>query len=101
MTNPSNKELRLRKNCQLYTYLLVTLGKDVPEEIQECADSYDYDFLVDCVAQLSDELKGLDSDTFEKIMNNTESNEARELAYWWKMHQEANRVGEEIVQTCL
>jgi len=99
--NPTNKELRLRKNCQLYVYLLVSQGKEVPEEIQECADSYDYDFLVDCVAQLSDELEGLDSDTFEKIVNNTESNEARELAYWWKMHQEANRVGEKIVKTCL
>jgi len=99
--NPTNKELRLRKNCQLYVYLLVSQGKEVAEEIQECADSYDYDFLVDCVAQLSDELEGLDSDTFEKIVNNTESNEARELAYWWKMHQEANKIGEEIVQTCL
>jgi hypothetical protein len=99
--NPTNKELRLRKNCQLYVYLLVSQGKEVPEEIQECADSYDYDFLVDCVAKLSNELEGLDSDTFEKIVNNTESNEARELAYWWKMHQEANKIGEEIVQTCL
>ena len=99
--NPTNKELRLRKNCQLYVYLLVSQAKEVPEEIQECADSYDYDFLVDCVVQLSDELEGLDSDSFEKIVNNTESNDARELAYWWKMHQEANRVREEIVQTCL
>jgi len=99
--NPTNKELRLRKNCQLYVYLLVSQSKEVPEEIQECADSYDYDFLVDCVTQLSDELEGLDSDTFEKIVNNTESNDARELSYWWKMHQEANRVREEIVQTCL
>ena len=65
--NPSNKELRLRRNCQLYVYLLVSQGKEVPEEIQECADSYDYDFLVDCVAQLSGEIEGLDSDTFEKI----------------------------------
>jgi len=99
--NPTNKELQLRKNCQRYVYLLVSQGKEVPEEIQECADSYDYDFLVDCVAQLSDELEGLESDTFEKIVNNTESNEARELSNWWKMHQEANRVREEIVQTCL
>ena len=99
--NPSNKELRLRKNCQLYTYLLVLQAKEVPEEIQECADSYNYDFLVDCVTQLSDELEGLDSDTFEKIVNNKESNEARELAYWWEMHQTANRLGDEIVKTCL
>lgn len=99
--NPSNKELRLRKNCQLYTYLLVLQGKEVPEEIQECANSYDFDFLVDCVTALSNELEGLDSDTFEKIVNNTESNRARELSYWWKMHQEANSIREEIVQTCL
>lgn len=99
--NPSNKELRLRKNCQLYAYLLVAQGKEVPEEIQECADSYDYDFLVDCVSDLSDEIEGLESDTFERLVNNTESNDARELAYWWKMHQEANKLREEIAQTCL
>jgi hypothetical protein len=99
--NPSNKELRLRKNCQLYAYVLVSQGKEVPEEIQECAASYDYDFLVDCVTQLSDEIEGLDSDSFEKIVNNKESNEARELAYWWEMHQMANSLGDEIVKTCL
>jgi len=99
--NPSNKEIQLRKNCQLYVYLLVSQGKEVPEEIQECADSYDYDYLVDCVAELSDELESLDSDTFEKIVNNTESNEARELAYWREMHQVATRLGDKIVKTCL
>lgn len=99
--NPTNKELRLRKNCQLYVYVLVSQGKAVPEEIQECADSYYYDFLVDCVAQLSDEIEGLDSDAFDRIVNNKESNEARELAYWWEMHQVANRLGDEIVKTCL
>ncbi|MFC2057466.1 hypothetical protein ACFLR6_00860 [Campylobacterota bacterium] len=99
--NPTNKELRLRKNCQLYVYVLVSQGKEVPEEIQECADSYDYDFLFDCVTQLSDEIEGLDSDTFDRIVNNKESNEARELAYWWEMHQVANKLGDEIVKTCL
>ena len=99
--NPSNKELRLRRNCQLYVYLLVSQGKEIPEAIQECANSYDYDFLVDCVAQLSAEIEGLDSDTFDKIMNNKESNEARELANWWEMHQAANKLGDEIVKTCL
>ena len=101
MYEPSNKELRLHKNCQLYAYLLVSQNKEVPEEIQECANSYDYDFLVDCVAQLSDEIEGLDSEMFEKIVNNKESIEARELAYWWKMHQYANGIGDEIVKTCL
>ena len=99
--NPSNKELRLRKNCELYVYLLVSQGKEVPEEIQECADSYNYDFFVDCVAQLSAEIEGLDSATFDRIVNNKESRESRELAYWWEMHQAANKLGDEIVKTCL
>lgn len=99
--NPSNKELRLRRNCQLYVYLLVSQGKAIPEEIHECANSYDYDFLVDCVAQLSAEIESLDSDTFDKIINNKESHEARELANWWEMHQAANKLGDEIVKTCL
>lgn len=88
--NPSNKEMRLRKNCQLYAYLLVSQGKEVPEEILEGANSYDY--LVNCVAEMTQELEGLDSETFDKIVNNTESLEARELAYWWDMQQEADRL---------
>jgi len=88
--NPSNKEMRLRKNCELYAYLLTSQCKDVPEEIQECADSYDY--LLNCVAEISQELEGLDSDTFDRIVNNTESLESRELAYWWEMQQEADRL---------
>ena len=99
--SPTNKELQLRKNCQLYVYLLVSQGKEVPEEVQECADSYDFDFLVDCVPQLSNEIENLDSDTFDRIMNNKESDKARELAYWWEMHQMANSLGEKIVKTCL
>ena len=83
--NPSNKELRLRRNCQLYAYVLVTQGKEVPEEIQECSVSYDY--LVDCVADLAQELKDLDSDTFDKIVNNTQSQRARDLSHWWEMYQ--------------
>ena len=83
--NPTNREIQQRKTCQLYVYVLISQGKEVPDEIQECAVSYDYP--VDCVAQLSKELKGLDSDTFEKIVNNTQSNKGRDLAQWWEMYQ--------------
>lgn len=83
--NPTNKEMQLRKTCQLYAYVLLSQGKEVPEEIQECTVSYDYP--VECVAELSQALKDLDSDTFEKIVNNTQSKEARDLAQWWKMYQ--------------
>lgn len=88
--NPSNKEMQLRKNCQLYAYVLLSLDKEIPEEIQDCIDSYEY--VVNCVAELSQELQSLDTDTFEKIVNNTELLESRELAYWWEMHQEADRL---------
>lgn len=83
--NPTNKEMQLRKTCQLYAYVLLSQGKEVPEEIQECTVSYDYP--VECVAELSQALEGLDSDTFEKIVNNTQSKEARDLAQWWEMYQ--------------
>jgi len=99
--SPSNKEMQLRKNCQLYAYLLVAQGKEVPEEIQECADSYDYDYIVDCVADLSDALESLDSATFERVVNNPQSQEARALAYWWEMHQQANQLGNNLTKTCL
>jgi len=82
---PTNKEMQLRKTCQLYAYVLVSQGKEVPEEIQECTVSYDYP--VECVAELSQALEGLDSDTFEKIVNNTQSQESRDLAQWWEMYQ--------------
>ena len=83
--SPSNKEIQLRKTCQLYAYVLEALGKEVPEYIEECADSYDYP--VECVTELVKVLKEMDSETFEKIVSNGESNEARDLANWWEMYQ--------------
>lgn len=86
----SNRELQLRKTCGLYAYVLSAQGKEVPEMIQECADSSDsdeYDCLVDCVAELSEVLKGFDSETFERIVNNSDSSDARELSHWWEMYQ--------------
>ncbi|MFT5661863.1 MAG: hypothetical protein ACI9TV_002510 [Sulfurimonas sp.] len=88
--NPSNKEMQLRKNCQLYAYVLVSQDKEIPEEIQDSIDSYEY--IMNCVEELSAELKSLDSDTFDRIVNNTELLEARELAYWWEMREEADRL---------
>ncbi len=83
--NPTNREVQLQKTCQLYAYVLKSQGKEIPEAIQECVASYDY--LLDCVADLYQELKSLDSDTFEKIVHNTDSKKARDLAQWWKMYQ--------------
>lgn len=83
--NPTNKEIQLQKTCQLYAYVLALQGKNVPEEIQECSVSYDY--LVDCVADLAQELKDLDSDTFDRIVNNTQSQRALDLSHWWEMYQ--------------
>ncbi len=83
--SPSNREIQLRKTCQLYAYVLTMLGKETPEEILECADTYDYP--VDCVKELYQELKDLDSDTFDKIVNDSESMQARDLAQWWEMYQ--------------
>ena len=96
---PTNKEMQQRKTCQLYMYVLTSLGKEIPYEILECAHSYDY--LVDCVAELSEALKGLDSDTFDRIVNDTQSKEARDLKYWWEMQQEADRLSKALRKTCL
>lgn len=85
--SPSNREVQLRKTCKLYAYVLISLGKEVPEEIQECVDSEDYDYLVDCVAELAQTLRDLDPASFDQIVNNTESTEARDLAQWWDMYQ--------------
>lgn len=82
----TNRELQLRKTCQLYTYVLVSQNKEVPEYIQECADSDEYDCLTDCVAELSQEVQAFDSDTFERIVNNKESVEAQKLSLWWEMY---------------
>lgn len=86
----SNKEMQLRKTCKLYAYVLAAQGKEVPESILECRDSdgsEEYDCIVDCVADLSHILKGMDTDIFNKIVKNTDSQEARELAHWWEMYQ--------------
>ena len=83
--NPSNREIQLRKNCELYVYVLASQGKEIPEALQECADSYDYP--IDCVSELSKAIQGLDPATFDKIVNKSDSQEARDLANWWEMYQ--------------
>ena len=61
-------------------------GKEVPEHIQDCLDSYEY--VTNCVEELLEELKSLDEGTFNKIVNNTDTIESREVAYWWEMQQD-------------
>lgn len=82
---PSNQEIQLQKNCEIYAYVLRALGKEVSEEIQDCIEDYEYS--IDCVQALVKILQELDSDTFKKIVNNPESTVARELATWWEMYQ--------------
>ncbi|MBT5934800.1 hypothetical protein [Sulfurimonas sp.] len=92
--NPSNKEMQLHKNCQLYAYVLTSQGKEVPQEIQDCID--DYEYVINCSEDLYKEIKGLDTDTFEIIVNNKELLESRELSYWWEMYKEYNRIQREL-----
>lgn len=88
--SPSNKEMQLRKNCELYAYLLTELGKEIPEEIEDCIA--DYEYVLNCVKELYKEIESLSSDDFERIINNKEKLESRELAYWWEMQREADRL---------
>lgn len=83
--NPNNREVQARKTCELYAYVLISQDKEVPDAILECASSYDYP--VECVSELARELQSLDSATFERIVNNPFSQEARDLARWWDMYQ--------------
>ncbi|QOP43568.1 hypothetical protein FJR45_06215 [Sulfurimonas sediminis] len=83
--NPNNREVQARKTCELYAYVLISQDKEVPDVILECASSYDYP--VECVSELAQELKSLDTATFERIINNPFSQEARDLARWWEMYQ--------------
>ena len=81
----TNREVQLRKTCQLYAYVLSAQGQEIPETIQECADAYDYP--VDCVKELYQALEDLDTETFDKVVNDPHSLQARNLASWWKMYQ--------------
>lgn len=88
--SPTNQELQLSKNCQLFAYLLRSLGKEVPEHIEDCANSYEY--VYNCVSELLETLKNLDEESFQKVVHDTKRVESRELAYWWEMQQEADRL---------
>jgi len=83
----SNKEIQQRRNCQLYVYVLESQNKEVPDNIQECADSDAYNYLIDCSKGLSEEIQNFDSETYERIVNNKQSTEAQQLAQWWEMYQ--------------
>lgn len=85
-----NKEMQLQKNCQLYLYLLESLGMEIPEAVEECAASYEDVF--NCVNEMAALLESLDKSTFDAIVYNKERLESRELAYWWEMRKEADRL---------
>ena len=87
---PTNKEIQQRKTCQLYVYVLIALGKEVPYDIHECAD--DYDYIVECSGRLAQTLKELESETFDTLVNDSGSPQARELANWWEMYKEADKL---------
>lgn len=87
----SNKEMQLRKTCQLYAYVLISQDKDVPDDILESTYSEDY-YPVNCVGELSKAIEDLDNDSFEKIVNNKDSQEACDLSSWWTMYKEVERL---------
>lgn len=92
--NPSNKEMQLRKNCELYAYVLTAQGKEIPEVIQDGLD--DYEYIINCSEDLYKEVENLDTDTFQTIVNNKEVQGSRELSYWWKMYKEYNQIQIEL-----
>jgi len=57
----------------------------------ESTYSQDY-YPVNCVAELSKELKSLNTENFEKIVNKQNSQEAFNLKNWWEMYQEVDRL---------
>lgn len=82
---PSNQEIQLQKNCEIYAYVLRSLGREVSEEVQDCVDDYEYS--IDCVNELIKTLQSLESERFKKIVYDSELPVARELANWWEMYQ--------------
>jgi hypothetical protein len=94
-----NKEMQQRKNCELYAYVLAELGQDIPDHILECAMSDEYP--VDCVADLAKSLEDMGADDFERIVYDKESALACDLAKWWTMYLESDRLRQELVTTCL
>ena len=85
-----NQELQLKKNCELYVYLLVELKAEIPEDVLECALSLDYP--VNCAKELAETIGQLDSETFKRVMHKENSQEAQDLRNWWEMSQEADRL---------
>ncbi len=83
--SPTNREIQLRKTCQLYAYVLSSIGEEVPDAILECTISYDYP--VECMNELVETIKGLDEETFEKLISDRENELARDLEQWWQMYQ--------------
>ena len=86
---PTNKEMQQLQTCQLYAYVLRFQNKEVCDEVQSCANSYDY--LIDCVEKLYNELQSLNKEMFEQIVHN-DSVESNNLARWYQMHQESQEL---------
>ncbi len=83
--SPTNREIQLQKNCQLYRFVLHSLHKEVPYAIEECAHSYEYP--VDCSKELAALLSQLDAATLNDLMSTPDCVEAYHLRQWWEMYQ--------------
>lgn len=98
MYGPSNKELQLRKNCQLYAYILQYIEAEIPDHILECLMDEEYEYLVECSQDLAKLIESLNEDQFNELMHG-ECESSRELKHWWDMNQQANKMIQEIEKT--
>lgn len=95
----TNKEIQLRKTCQLYAFVLEHLGHEVPEMIEECAQDFEYP--VECAKELIALLEATDRKTLDIMMHSNATSLGRDLANWWQMQKEADELRKAITQTCL
>jgi len=91
---PNRKELEHRRAGVLLVYVMLQLGQTAEQWMIDEAKNL-YARSERTIPALCAALKGMDDDTFERIVYSPRNKTSRDLANWWEDHQEADREREQ------
>jgi hypothetical protein len=89
---PNQYEIESKLACQLLTYALPLVNKDVPEWIIKGANDFygNYRKLEEATMMLCNLCRSMDENKKDEVIYNGRNSEARKLADWWDKHEKAD-----------
>lgn len=91
---PTTKERQLQKTNQLLVFALTAMDRPVTDDIKRAADNM-YGGREESVVELCALIRSMSEDDLNRVVYDGRNPASRELANWWDLHQEADRLREQ------